>query len=517
MGILDGVRRRLQASTLAHQRLQSAFDPVPTAVAPTTGGFVVVDVETTGLRTFKDRVVEIAVITTDRSGRTVDEWATLVNPDGPVGATRVHGITAAEVRRAPRFGDLIGELTGRLAGRALVAHNAPFDIGFLQNEYERAGWTMPVCPYLCTLDASWTYLPHLDRRRLSDCCSASSIRLDDAHSALGDARATAALLVSYLDPDRGLQPQRDHLGLPATAARIPWPAIPRRAVEIAVRHPAESAPVPAQAGTLSALLDDLPLSATLEEGAPIGATAYLELLAEAFEDGILTSEEAAALASLAKTYSLTREQVEAAHRGFLLALAHKAIEDGTVTRDERQELLGAALVLGYNDGIVRAVLDEARAALTEQRGKTCRPLPDSWVHGEPLHVGDGVAFTGCDELVRARLEGQAKASGLRVTGSVSRRTVVLVTDGSVPDTRKAQAARQFGTRTVEPGIFAELVQYVQPATTVPASRTRSPISPAPVQSATINTTVSDSPVSNAVIRAWARAQEACRRTRPDSH
>lgn len=73
--------------------------------------------ETTGLVSFRDRVVEIAVICTDPFGRTVDEWTTLVNPGGPVGATKIHGITAAHVRRAPSFADIIGELNARLAGR----------------------------------------------------------------------------------------------------------------------------------------------------------------------------------------------------------------------------------------------------------------------------------------------------------------------------------------------------------------------------------------------------------------
>lgn len=470
-----------------------------------------IDVETTGLVTSRDRLVEIAVISTDPFGRIIDEWATLVNPDGPVGATKIHGITAADVRRAPRFTDLIGEMNARLAGRALVAHNARFDLGFLQTEYERAGWTMPACPHLCTLDASWTYLPTLNRRRLSDCCWATGIRLNNAHSALGDARATATLLMSYLDPNFGCPPQPDHLHLPAHATRVAWPAIPRHPVDVALRGTTSSpTAVPAQAGALSALLDDLPLSAAVEEGAPASATAYLELLAEVLEDGVLTDDEAASLASLAKTYSLTRHQVAAAHRGFLLALAHKVIEDGKVTRDERQELLATAATLGFTDGIVKAVLDEARAALAEERGKDCRPLPNSWPHGQTLRIGDGVAFTGCDELLRARLEGRAQAAGLRVTGSVSRKTAVLVTDGADPYTTKAEAARQFKTRIVTPNVFAELVNYIQPAETEVRSRAQTATMPAPAQpnpaAKAANTASSPLPASGPAIRAWARQQ-----------
>jgi len=380
----------------------------------------------------------------------------------------------------------------------------------MQTEYARAGWEMPASPYLCTLDASWTYLPALDRRRLSDCCWASGIRLDNSHSAIGDARAAATLLASYLDPHFGHPPLRDHLQLPAHATRVTWPAIPRSPVDVASRGAIGSTPIPAQAGTLAALLDDLPLSTVIEQGAPAGTTAYLEVLAEVLEDGVLTADEAISLAGLAKIYSLTRAELHAAHRGFLLALAHKVIEDGKVTRDEREELLAAVSILGFTDDIVRAVLDEARAALVEERSKNCKPLPNLWQYGEPLRIGDGVTFTGCDDLVRARLEGQAQAAGLRVTGVVSRKTRVLVTDGVDPHTTKAEAAREFNTRVVTPDVFAHLIVYIQPAYVEMKTATGTPTIPSPIQSETEpvptrgTTTAASLPTSGPVIRAWAR-------------
>ncbi|WP_326554401.1 exonuclease domain-containing protein [Micromonospora sp. NBC_01813] len=488
MGVLDRIWRRSNddgASVDGGRRGPATATPVPRprpAASQAVGGFAVFDVETTGLVTSRDRVVELAVVTTDLSGQIMDEWTTLVNPEGAMGATRIHGITAAEVRRAPRFAELIGELNARLAGRALAAHNAPFDLAFLGAEYERAGWSMPAVPYLCTLAASRDYLPALDRRRLTDCCCAMGIGLTDAHSALGDARATAALLRSYLDHGVGRPPQPGHVQLPGRAVHVEWPRIPRHPVDVARRRPAGPDQVPAEPGVLAALLDDLPLSAAVDKGAPADTTAYLELLAEVLEDGVLTDDEAASLAGLAGAYSLTRTQVEAAHRGFLLALADKAVSDGKVTHDERRELIATAQHLGFPTDIVKAVLGEARAVRAEQHSKDCRPIPVDWPHGEPLRIGDGVAFTGCDDLVRARLEGRARAAGLRVTGAVSGRTVVLVTDGSAPSTNKAEAARRFRTRVVHPDAFTQLVEYVQPAlSTARAKGASGPFPPGPGQ------------------------------------
>jgi len=200
-------------------------------------GFVVLDVETTGLSPQSHRVLEIALVRTDATGQVVDEWHTRVNPEGPVGATHIHGITAADVRHAPRFADVLGEVTCRIRGRAVAAHNAKFDLAFLRAEYARAGWRVPLLPALCTLEASRHYLPQLDRRRLPDCCWASGIKLKNAHSALGDARATAMLLRTYLDPHFGPTPLCEHLELPTAAAAVVWPEAPQTPSAPSTSHP----------------------------------------------------------------------------------------------------------------------------------------------------------------------------------------------------------------------------------------------------------------------------------------
>lgn len=83
-----------------------------------SNGYAVVDVETTG-RSPGHRVVEVAVVHVDPSGRRTDEWCTLVNPRRDLGDR--HGISAADARRAPDFAGIAGELAARLAGRYLGA------------------------------------------------------------------------------------------------------------------------------------------------------------------------------------------------------------------------------------------------------------------------------------------------------------------------------------------------------------------------------------------------------------
>jgi len=159
MGFFDWLRGR-------RRRPNAPSPAAPAITAPAAVGFAVIDMETTGLDPNVDRVVEIAVVRTDSHGVVVDEWTTLVNPGRPVGARSVHGITAADVRDAPRFAQVVGALNARLSGRAVVAHNAPFDLGFLRAEYARAGWELSAVPFLCTLEASSLYLPDLVSRAM---------------------------------------------------------------------------------------------------------------------------------------------------------------------------------------------------------------------------------------------------------------------------------------------------------------------------------------------------------------
>jgi DNA polymerase-3 subunit epsilon len=488
---------------------------VPSAGASARGageaGFAVFDVETTGLSARSDRVLELAVVRTDASGVVVDEWVQRFNPEGPVGATHIHGITAADVAGAPRFLDLVPEVTNRMRGAVAVAHNAKFDLAFLRAEYTRAGWSLPWLPSLCTLDASSHYLPGMDRRRLADCCHAAGVRLRGEHSALGDARATAELLAFYLHPKRGPGPHPEHLGLLKHISTVQWPTAPSRPPRApnptthTVRRIAATIAKPPPPALVS-LLADFSLVDALDEGAPSSTLSYLEMLAEAMEDGVLTQDELSALSELATTLELSPEDVESANTALLIALAHLAVDDGKVTRAEREELIGISAALGVSETLVRTVLDDADRARTARLSAGLGPLPEGWKLGTPLRVGDKVAFTGGDEQVRSALQAEATRLGVRVMSSISSKTALLVSDGDFEGT-KAATARALGLRVATSDEFAVLLRHLQPARerirkTVPARVPRSddgePSVPAQGLAADLRR------ADPAVVRQWAR-------------
>lgn len=504
----DAVRRLFGPSGAAKHparpnasQFQSPAAAAQSSWAPT--GYAVIDVETTGLSPRSDRVVEVGVVLLDSHGRAEHEWVSRINPRRPVGATHIHGITDADVAQAPAFEAVVPHLAGLLQGRALVAHNARFDSSFMKFEFGRANWSWPSVPMLCTLDASWHYLPNLDRRRLSDCCWAAGVKVDGGHSALVDARATANLLAHYLHPGVPPTPLQEHRAVVGQATRVLWPAGAGMGRIADPSAPAKLMPraIPRYMPPLrvATLLETFTLTDALDEGATADALPYLELLSEALEDGEISEQEQAALGEIAELYGLGDDGVAKAHRGFLRALAREAIEDGTITRAERTELHAVAELLGLPKSAVKDLLDGEEEARLAALSEGLKPLPAGWDHGEPLRVGQRVAFTGCDDHERSRLEATADRAGVRVLGNVSRRTAMLVADGSVQGV-KANAAAQLGTRVVLPSEYATLLRHIQP---VLALADPPPVRPAGSDGKVRSSSTGSRQANPGQVRAWA--------------
>ncbi|RKR74872.1 Lsr2 family DNA-binding protein [Frondihabitans australicus] len=250
------------------------------------------------------------------------------------------------------------------------------------------------------------------------------------------------------------------------------------------------------------------LADVVDEGAPTGTTAYLELLLDALEDGDITAEESEALTGVRDEYGLTASDLDLAHEAFMLALAHRALDDGHVSHDERHELATVAALLSVSSSVVKTVLDQADRARAARLGAGLRDLPKDWALGSPLRVGEMVAFTGCDDDQRARLEKGAQDLGVRVMNNVSRFTVMLVMDGSFSGGKHAKAL-QLGTRTVHPDQFEILLHYLQPATYATAGQPIRALTTTTIAGKGISDTPEPAPLTTAgspsTVRAWAAA------------
>lgn len=185
--------------------------------------YVVVDVETTGLRPMADRVIEVAAFRVAGNGgraRILEEFVTLVNPERVLPSTIIHltGITPEMVARAPRFREIADELMAFLGSRVLVAHNARFDLAFLDAELQRACEARLAHPHLCTLALSRRLFPELPNHRLPTVAQYMGIPMDVWHRARSDAWTTARLFLRLLDPlqERGVRTLSDALRFQAS-------------------------------------------------------------------------------------------------------------------------------------------------------------------------------------------------------------------------------------------------------------------------------------------------------------
>lgn len=172
--------------------LDNLTEPPPPPPWPTgyPNGYAVVDVETTGLGK-DDRIVSAAVYRLDAHGTVQDHWYSPVNPQRDPGPVWIHGLTGAMLADAPLFPEIAAELSERLAGRVLVAHNAVFDWSMLAREYARARSTAPVEQRLCTIVLAKELGLPLANHKLESLAAHYGVEQRRAHHALDDARVLA--------------------------------------------------------------------------------------------------------------------------------------------------------------------------------------------------------------------------------------------------------------------------------------------------------------------------------------
>ena len=161
--------------------------------------YTVVDVETTGLSAYRDGITEICCLRVT-GGQVVDRFSTLVNPGQPIPMfiQLMTSITDDMVRDAPSFRQVIPEFLEFLGESVLVAHNAPFDLSFINYGLYSCGRPHLHNPAVDTIRLARRLLPDLQRRSLDAVTQHLGISVADRHRAYGDAVATAEVLLRLL-------------------------------------------------------------------------------------------------------------------------------------------------------------------------------------------------------------------------------------------------------------------------------------------------------------------------------
>lgn len=395
-------------------------------------GFAVLDFETTGFAAnHHDRVVEVGVVLLSPNCDIEDEWSTLVDPGRDVGATEIHGICARDVLGAPTFAAIVPRLLRCLRGRVLVCHNVAFDLRFLASELQRAGVQLdnPWVTGLCTMKWAGRLLPAASRK-LRDCCDAAGVVLTDAHCALSDARAVASLLKHLLERAGVPPPWATEI---CGAEAFPWPELAGSEVRLIVRG---ASPQRRPAGWLDRIVARMP------RHEDIRVESYLEVLESALLDHYLSRHEEEALVEMACELNLSRQMLDEIHCEYLRSMARVALADGIVTDDERAELLQVAELCGLSPNHVDTAL--AMAPAREASAEFA------------LTAGDVLCLTGAMRRPRTEWEVELEQRGI-LTGSLTRRTRLLVAADPDSASGKAKKAREYGIPIINEDALARLL------------------------------------------------------------
>ena len=159
--------------------------------------YVAFDLETTGLSSANDRIIEIGAVVM-KNGEELDRFQTFVDPQRPLEKKIVEltGITDEMLKGAPKIEEVLPEFLKFVNGRVLVAHNSDFDTGFIRAACARQGlpYTYPAAD---TLILSQNMLPQLNKFKLDIVSNALSLPDFNHHRAADDA-VTCGLIMHRL-------------------------------------------------------------------------------------------------------------------------------------------------------------------------------------------------------------------------------------------------------------------------------------------------------------------------------
>ena len=161
--------------------------------------FVVFDLETTGFSPEQNRIIEIGAVKVVE-GKITDRFSTFVNPETPIPfrIEELTGINDNMVLDAPVIGEILPEFMKFCEGCIMVAHNASFDMSFIDANCQRLGIECDKT-VVDTVAMARVLLPNLNRFKLDTVAKALGVSLENHHRAVDDAACTANIFVKFIE------------------------------------------------------------------------------------------------------------------------------------------------------------------------------------------------------------------------------------------------------------------------------------------------------------------------------
>ena len=161
--------------------------------------FIVFDLETTGFSNKNDKITEIGAVKVENF-KIVDRFSQLINPEKDISykVQELTGITNDLIKDKPTIEEILPKFIEFIGDSVLVAHNADFDMGFMQQKCREQNIEFKNTS-VDTLTLARTLLPHMKRFRLNLIAKELGIPLLNHHRAVDDAEATAHIFIKFLE------------------------------------------------------------------------------------------------------------------------------------------------------------------------------------------------------------------------------------------------------------------------------------------------------------------------------
>ncbi|HGC6624929.1 TPA: exonuclease domain-containing protein, partial [Streptococcus pyogenes] len=184
-------------ANIVEDKAPISYDPVDMDLHEAT--YVVFDVETTGLSAMNNDLIQIAASKMFK-GNIVEQFDEFIDPGHPLSAftTELTGITDKHLQGAKPLVTVLKAFQDFCKDSILVAHNASFDVGFMNANYERHDLPKITQPVIDTLEFARNLYPEYKRHGLGPLTKRFQVSLDHHHMANYDAEATGRLLFIFL-------------------------------------------------------------------------------------------------------------------------------------------------------------------------------------------------------------------------------------------------------------------------------------------------------------------------------
>ena len=159
--------------------------------------FVALDTETTGLSPRNNEIIEVSAIKY-KGSKKLETFSTLIKPNAniPYNITRITGISNDMVKSAPKKEEIAEKLIEFIGNNTIVAHNASFDMNFLNNSFDNKFIKNKVVD---TVKLSRMMHPYLPNHKLSTVAEHIGVKEDGYHRAEFDCECCAKIYIKYLE------------------------------------------------------------------------------------------------------------------------------------------------------------------------------------------------------------------------------------------------------------------------------------------------------------------------------